>query len=138
MASVKIKPVLSYTLLCDDVRQELGGKFSLMGLFESIYSASFPAVHPRFAIVNEWTGGQGEFLAKIRLLGPDKEQVLSESESKLVLYNGSQRHRDIAGRFNTAFPTPGTYWLEILLDNERISLVSLTVQQAGQQQQHVH
>ena len=138
MASLKIKPVLSYTLLCDDVRQELGGKFSLMGLFESIYSGSFPAMHPRFAIVNEWTGGQGEFLATIRLLGPDKEQVLSESESKLVLYSKTQRHRDIAVRFNTAFPVPGTYWVEILLDKERISLVPLAVQQAGQQQQLVH
>jgi hypothetical protein len=138
MARVKVKPVLSYTLLCDDVRQELGGKFSLMGLFESIYSGSFPAVHPRFAIVNEWTGGKGEFLARIRLLGPDKAQVLSESESKLVLYSETQRHRDIAVRFNTTFPAPGTYWVEILLDNERISLVPLSVQQAGQQQEMVH
>ena len=138
MASKKIKPALSYTLLCDDVRQELGGKFSLMGLFENIYAGSFPAVHPRFAIVNEWTSGKGEFVAKIRLLGPDKEQILSESESKLVLYSETQRHRDIAIRFNTTFPVPGVYWVEILLDNERISLVSLAVQQAGQQQQLVH
>ncbi len=138
MASIKIKPVLSYTLLCDDVRQELGGKFSLMGLFESIFSGSFPAVHPRFAIVNEWTGGKGEFLAKIRLLAPDKAQVLSESESKLALYSETQRHRDIAVRFNTTFPAAGTYWVEILLDNERISLVPLIVQLAGQQQQMVH
>lgn len=138
MASVKIKPTLSYTLLCDDVRQELGGKFSLMGLFETIYSGSFPAIHPRFAIVNEWTGGKGEFLSRIRLLGPDKEQVLSESESRLVLYSETQRHRDIAVRFNTTFPAPGTYWVETLLDNERISMVPLAVQQAGQQQELVH
>jgi hypothetical protein len=138
MAIEKIKPKLSYTLLCDDVRQELGGKFSLMGLFENIYAGSFPATHPRFAIVNEWIGGKGEFIARIRILGPDKKQVLSESESKLVLYSETQRHRDIAVRFNTTFPVPGTYWVEILLDNERISLVPLAVQQAGQQQQLVH
>jgi len=138
MVKAKIKPKLSYTLLCDDVRQELGGKFSLMGLFETIYAGSFPAIHPRFAIINEWIGGKGEFLARIRLLSPDKKQVLSESESRLVLYSETQRHRDIAVRFNTAFPAPGTYWVEILLDNERISLVSLAVLQPGQQQQLVH
>ena len=138
MVSVKVKPKLSYTLLCDDVRQELGGKFSLMGLFETINAGSFPAIHPRFAIVNEWIGGKGEFVAKIRLLNLDKEQVLSESESRLVLYSETQRHRDIAVRFNTTFPAPGTYWVEILLDNERISLVSLSVLQAGQHQQLVH
>ncbi len=134
MVKVKIKPKLSYTLLCDDVRQELGGKFSLMGLFETIYAGAFPALHPRFAIVNEWIGGKGEFVAGIRLLGPDKNQVLSESESKLVLYSETQRHRDIAVRFNTTFPAPGTYWVELLLDHERIGMVPLAVQQAGQQQ----
>ena len=108
------------------------------GCSKASLRAAFPAIHPRFAIVNEWTGGKGEFLATIRLLGPDKEQVLSESESKLVLYNETQRHRDIAVRFNTAFPAPGTYWVEILLDHERVGLVSLVVQLAGQQQHLVH
>jgi hypothetical protein len=63
MASTKIKPRLSYTLLCDDVRQELGGKFSLMSV-----------------------------------------------------------------RFNTTFNAPGTYWIETLLDGERISLTPLPLQ----------
>ncbi len=128
MATTKIKPRLSYTLLCDDVRQELGGKFSLMGLFESIYANAFPAVHPRFAIVNEWIGGKGEFAVKIRLLSPNKQDVLSESESKISLFNETQRHRDISVRFNTTFSVPGTYWIEMLLDNERVSLVPLPLQ----------
>ncbi len=128
MASTKIKPRLLYTLLCDDVRQELGGKFSLMGLFESIYANVFPAVHPRFAIVNEWTGGRGDFLVRTRLLSPDQREVLSESESKLSLFSETQRHRDISVRFNTTFPTPGTYWIEALLDGERIGLTPLHLQ----------
>ncbi len=128
MASTKIKPRLSYTLLCDDVRQELGGKFSLMGLFESIYANAFPAVHPRFVIVNEWTGGKGEFTFKIRLLSPNREEVLSESEAKISLYSETQRHRDISVRFNTTFKVPGTYWIEMLLDNERAGLVPLPLQ----------
>lgn len=136
MAVTKIKPALSYTLLCDDVRQEVGGKFSLMGLFETIYANTFPAVHPRFAIVNEWTNGKGEFAVKIRLLAPDKEQVLSESEAKINLFNETQRHRDISIRFNTTFKAPGTYWIETLLDDDQISITSLAVQQVSQQTVH--
>lgn len=128
MASNKIKPRLNYTILCDDVRQELGGKFSLMGLFESIYANAFPAVHPRFAIVNEWTGGKGDFKLKIRLLTPNKQEVLSESEAVLKLFSETQRHRDISVRFNTSFNSPGTYWVEMLLDDERINLVPLPLQ----------
>jgi hypothetical protein len=128
MADKKIKPRLNYTLLCDDVRQEMGGKFSLMGLFESVFSNTFPAMHHRFAIVNEWTGGKGEFLSRIRLLAPDQKQVLSESESKISLYNESQRHRDISVRFNTTFNVPGTYWVETLLDEERTGIIPLSLQ----------
>jgi hypothetical protein len=136
MATNKVRPTLVHTILCDDVRQETGGKFSLMGLFESISAGAFPALHPRFAIVNEWTGGRGEFQMKIRLLAPDRKTVLSESEAKLTLFNETQRHRDISVRFNTSFPAPGTYWLEMLLDNDQVAMVPLPVQQMGQQTVH--
>ena len=136
MASTKIKPRLSFTLLCDDVRQEMGGKFSLMGLFESISSHSFPALHHRFAIMNEWTGGKGDFTVRIRLLTPDQAQVLSESETKLSLFSETQRHRDISIRYNTTFKVPGTYWIETLLDNERIGLTPLVLQTINDQLVH--
>lgn len=133
----KIRPKLTYTLLCDDVRQEMGGKFSLMGLFESIYANAFPAVHPRFAIVNEWTGGRGEFRATIRLLAANKKDVLSESEATVSLFSETQRHRDISVRFNTTFAAPGTYWIEMLIDGERAGLVPLPVQPVAAEG-HVH
>jgi hypothetical protein len=136
MGAGKLRPTLVHTIICDDVRQELGGKFSLMGLFETISAQAFPVVHPRFAIMNEWTGGRGEFLSRVRLLAPDRKTVLSESESRFSLYNETQRHRDISVRFNTAFPAPGTYWLEVLIDGEQIGLVPLTVQQVNQQTVH--
>jgi hypothetical protein len=136
MEAKNVKPVLVHTILCDDVRQEMGGKFSLMGLFETISAATFPAVHPRFAIMNEWSGGRGEFTARIRLLAPDRKTVISESEAKLALFNETQHHRDISLRFNTTFPAPGTYWIEMLLDNEQTALVPLPVQQISQQTVH--
>jgi len=136
MAANKVRPTLVHTILCDDVRQEAGGKFSLMGLFETISAGTFPALHPRFAIMNEWSGGRGEFLAKIRLLAPDKKTILSESEAKLSFFNETQRHRDISIRFNTAFPSPGTYWLEMVLDDEQAGLVPLPVQQVIPQTVH--
>jgi hypothetical protein len=138
MATTKIRPRLSYTLLCDDVRQEMGGKFSLMGLFESIYANNFPAVHPRFAIVNEWTGGKGEFRVKTRILATNKKDVLSESEAMLTLYSETQRHRDIAVRFNTTFPSPGTYWIEMLVDDEQVALVPLPLQLVSDKNVNVH
>ncbi len=136
MVDSKIKPRLNFTLLCDDVRQEMGGKFSLMGLFESIFAGTFPALHHRFAIVNEWSGGRGEFTIRIRLLAPDRVQVLSESESRLSLYNETQRHRDISIRYNTTFKVPGTYWIETLIDGEQAGITPLNVQAVTEQRVH--
>lgn len=132
----KIKPALSYTILCDDVRQELGGKFSLMGLFESISAHTFPAYHARFAIVNEWHGGRGEFSARIRLLAPDRKTVLSESASRFSLYSESQRHRDISIRLNSTFSVPGTYWIEMIIDDDQVALIPLLVQHLTQHNVH--
>lgn len=136
MADKKIKPKLNFTILCDDVRQEMGGKFSLMGLFESIYSHTFPALHPRFAIVNEWSGGKGEFRTRIRLLAPDQKQIISESDSTVTLFSESQHHREISVRFNSTFEVPGTYWIETLIDQERAGITPLTIQMISNQNVH--
>jgi hypothetical protein len=129
-------PRLNFTLICDDVREEVGGKFSLMGLFESIFAPAFPAVHHRFAIVNEWAGGRGEFNVRIRLVAPDRTTILSETESKLTLFNETQRHRDIALQLNTTFQAPGIYWVETLVDGQRAGIVPLSVQKVSEQIVH--
>ena len=136
MADTKVRPGLVMTILCDDVRQELGGKISLMGLFETISAPSFPTMHPRFAIMNEWTGGRGDFTSRIRLLAPDQKSVLSESETRFTLYQETQRHREISFRLNMTFTAPGTYWVEMQIDGERAALVPLPVQQIHQQTVH--
>jgi hypothetical protein len=136
MTAMKMRPSLVHTIICDDVRQELGGKVSLMGLFETISAQTYPVIHPRFAVVNEWTGGRGEFRCQIRLLAPDRKKVLSESESAFTLVSETQRHRDISIRFNTTFPAPGTYWIEMLIDGEQIAMIPLSLHQVSHQTVH--
>jgi hypothetical protein len=42
-----------FVLFCDDVRQEIGGKFSAMGLYQSeyLFQGAFPYVVPKFAML---------------------------------------------------------------------------------------
>jgi len=136
MTEKKTKPSLVLTILCDDVRQELGGKISLMGLFETINAPSFPTMHPRFAVMNEWSGGRGEFTSVVRLLAPDQSTVLSESSTRFTLFQEAQRHREISFRLNTTFKSPGTYWVEMLIDGSRAAIVPLPVQQVHPQTVH--
>lgn len=131
-----IKPSLNFTVICDDARQEVGGKISLMGLFENIYSTSFPASHPRLAIMNEWSDGKGEFEIKLQILSPDRRAVIREVFSKLILKNVNVRHRDISIHLNIDFKSPGTYWIENFLDGERMNSFPLNVLQVKEQAIH--
>ena len=47
---------LIYTLLCDDVRLEMGNKISLMGVFQNIMVEKLPISLIKFAVVNHWQG----------------------------------------------------------------------------------
>jgi hypothetical protein len=123
----RTRPHLNFTLLCDDVRQEMGGKVSLMGIFENIYSRNFPAIHPRLAAINEWTDGTGEFDAILRILSPDRKTVIRETVTRLKLTNAGSKHRDISIHLNIEFKKPGTYWIENYIDGIIVNSVPLNV-----------
>jgi len=131
-----LKPSVHFSIVCDDIRQELGGKVSLMGLFENIYAAQFPAFHPRMAIITEWTEGKGEFEVMMRISSPDKKTVLRETVSKMGLGNPSIRHRDVSVHLNIEFRTPGTYWIEHYLDGEMVYSMPLNIVQVKEQNIH--
>jgi hypothetical protein len=132
----KTRPALSFTLVCDDVRQEMGGKVSLMGIFESIFATQFPALQPRIAIMNEWTEGVGEFETVLRILSPDRKTVLRETRGRFKLTDARFRHRDISIHLNMEFKEPGTYWIENAIDGVLVNSVPLQVTRVKDQPFH--
>src|SRR5678816_1177305 len=71
---------LMYSILCDDVRLEMGNKLSFMGVFENVFLPSFPAVILRFAAINHWIGA-GDYHTQVRVLSPDGRELASSSPS---------------------------------------------------------
>ncbi len=132
----RIRPSLSFTIICDDVRQEAGGKLSLMGLFENVYATKFPAIHPRLAVLTEWSGGQGEFMIRMRILAPDRKTVIRETSSKMMLNGVNYRHRDVSLHLNVELKSPGTYWVENFLDDEMMNSIPFNVVQVKEQPVH--
>ena len=56
---------LIYTLLCDDVRLEMGNKLSMMGVFQNIMVEHLPVSLIKFAVVNHWRG-EGIYQTEVR------------------------------------------------------------------------
>lgn len=114
-----MKPDLQASLLCDDVRQERNGKFILIGLFDGIGVPSFPSVFQRICIVNRWCCGVGEFSQKSRVVKSDGHTVLAEGKPVAVKLTDDESNSTCVEVFmNIRFDNPGTYWVEILLDDD--------------------
>ena len=121
MADMNIRPNLQLSVLCDDVRREDNGKFMLIGLFEAITAKVFPASHPALFVVNRWCKGQGNFSQKIRIINSkDKSTIFQTNEQAFELADIDGHHTLISKINNLAFPGPGKYWVEVLLDGDLI------------------
>ena len=109
-------PDLQSSLLCDDVRQEMNGKFLLIGLFDGLAAREFPARFPRICLVNRWCCGEGEFTQRTRILAADGSVVVEGKDIPVKVANDTQTATSIEVFINATFRAPGVHWVEVLLD----------------------
>lgn len=117
---------LVYTLLCDDVRLEMGNKISLMGVFQNIMVERLPVSIIKFAVVNHWRG-EGQHNTEVRILSPNKEGLIVTSQpTQLELAQGGFTD-NVSFFVNVVFQNPGTYWVQTLADSVLLEEVPLMV-----------
>jgi hypothetical protein len=125
-----IEPALLYSVLCDDVRREDNGKFILLGLFETVGTREFPAVHPSLFVVNGWIAGAGHFTQYSRILDPSGEELAQDQETAFHLTDLKARHTVIARFSNLELNQPGEYAVEIMLNGDLKVRYPLVVEQS--------
>lgn len=125
---------LVYTILCDDVRLEVGNKLSLMGVFQNIMVQQLPVSLIKFAIVNHWRG-QGTHLSEVRILTPDRQSAVVVSQpTRFEIANGGFAD-NISFFVNVSFHQPGQYWVQTLIGSTLFTEQPLTVVDAQTAQQ---
>ena len=121
---------LIYTLLCDDVRIEMGNKISLMGIFQNIMVEKLPVSLIKFAVINHWRG-EGNHQTEVRILSPDKlNMVVTSQPTALDLAPGGFTD-NVSFFVNVVFPTSGTYWVQTLANTVVLEEFPLIVTDAG-------
>lgn len=112
-------PDLQSSLICDDVRQERNGKFMLIGLFDAIHAEKLPMTFAKMCLVTRWCSGQGTFTQRSRIIHPDQQSVLAEGQNvQVTLPSPEAAATSVEVFMNVSFPTTGTYWVEILLEQD--------------------
>lgn len=121
---------LVYTLLCDDVRLEMGNKISLMGIFQNIMVEKLPISLIKFAVVNHWRGS-GNHQTEVRILSPDKGNLVVTSQPTDIELAPGGFTDNVSFFVNVVFPKPGTYWIQTLANAIILEEFPLIVTDAG-------
>jgi hypothetical protein len=121
---------LVYTLLCDDVRLEMGNKVSLMGIFQNIMVEKLPVSLIKFAVVNHWRG-EGNHQTEVRILSPDKLNLVVTSQMTPIELAPGGFTDNVSFFVNVVFPTAGTYWVQTLANTQVLEEFPLIVTDTG-------
>ncbi len=121
---------LVYTLLCDDVRLEMGNKISMMGVFQNIMVEKLPISLIKFAVVNHWRG-EGQHHTEVRIVSPDKNNVVVSSQPTGIELAPGGFTDNVSFFVNVVFSTAGTYWVQTLANTVLLEEFPLIVTDAG-------
>ena len=118
METTAILPDLQSCVLCEDVRCEINGMQTLVGVINVIPAPTLPINCMRLCIWSRWCSGSGKFRQKSRIIGVDEQQVLAQAEVEFEL-------REMEGQATNAhffggvqFQQFGMHHVEIFLENE--------------------
>ena len=124
-------------MLCEDVRQEVTGNFIIIGVIGIIRVPKLPITAARLCVFNRWTAGVGQFTEQVRLVAPDGNTVVRQSQIKFALKEATHHAINVSMLTQVEFTASGVHYLEVLVDDlMKIRFpVPLIVQPPPQQQQ---
>src|SRR4029077_4845119 len=135
MTAGLIPPDLQAAVFCEDVRTEVSGQQTLIGVFGVIPAHVLPIGFFNVCLWTRWCGGTGQFMETSLILGCDDEQPIAQSELKFSLPGLDSYVTNVHFLGGVQFQQYGIYHVEIRLDNElkmRFPLPVVRVEQRGQ------
>src|SRR5580700_10367294 len=87
MSSDGSNPTIANMLICDGAHRDPGsGKWTLLGLFNSINSKGFPITHPQMFCYVAVTGVKGKIPLRLQFVAADrKEEAIYKIEAELTV-----------------------------------------------------
>ena len=140
---------VAFCIFCDDVRQEVGNKNSLMGIYNGLivfaHEQQFPVAMPKFAIsiyVICDADKKPDSIAVRVLLPPNRTEVFSTTIQARddLIYKGDDDAKKLILNavipfFGLTFPSPG--YLEVMVKTDkreqRAGRLHITTVESGQQ-----
>jgi len=113
-----ILPDLQSAVLCEDVRCEINGMQTLVGVLNVIAAPALPINYLRLCIWTRWCSGTGKFLQRSRIVGVDEQQLIAEAEVEFLLKEMEGHATNVHYFGGVQFQQYGVHHVEIYLGEE--------------------
>ena len=132
--SKKLLPKHEFTVMLDDIREEKGGKFTLIGLYSKDIIVDFiPTTIAKFCFFTRLLGGEGQFNFKFSLKDPDGNEMLTKF-SPFQINTSAESHSNLNLTISPfTIKKEGNYKFAMLLDDKPFYDLTLGIKK-GQSQ----
>lgn len=113
-----ILPDLQGCVLCEDVRCEINGMQTLVGVVNVVPAQALPINFIRLCIWSRWCSGSGKFRQRSRIVGTDEQQVLAQAEVEFALKEMEGHATNVHYFGGIQFQQFGLHHVEIFLEDE--------------------
>jgi hypothetical protein len=127
MGADNLLPDLQASIVCEDVRQEVNGLQTLVGVINVLPTPTLPVGLLKLCLWTRWCGGFGKFRQTSRILGVEEVQLIAESHIEFELKELDGHVTNVNVFAGVQFQQYGLHHVEILLDNELILRYPLPV-----------
>ena len=76
-----------------------------------------PVVALKLGLFNRWTSWIGQFTETVRFIAPDQTTLLRKGEVKFTLQDAALHATNVTLFQQVEFKVPGTYYVEVLVDD---------------------
>ena len=117
--SERPKPVGIALVICDNVYKDSTGKRALIGLFNEIRTAAFPANHNRLCVLVSLTDLRPHTVCKLDVVHAETDEPVIEMEGPLPVEDPTTICDLVFELRELQFPSAGTYYIRFF-GNEQI------------------
>lgn len=123
------EPKYKCVLFCEDIRQEVGGRVSLMGILGSkLLVQSFPLPFSKLCLFIEWGEITGKFNVTLNIIPPKGVDIPTVKPSAPIQGQPGLVARSMIVLSNFAFPEPGNYIFEFSADGKVVGRESFIIE----------
>jgi hypothetical protein len=129
----KPKPTVHFAGLCDDVREEVNGKASLLGIFTDFYVSDYQKPLPKFTVhLRLGFKDPGSYAVNLEIRSHEGDFSMGMQGNIEALANENEAYNQYLVNLNFIFdglkiPREGLYHIDVKVDGRPISLIPLMV-----------